>query len=61
MATQPTYAYGTGFGTVGAPPRPVRHPYELRALPHESVFFYRKAIDNTRLVREADPQSRGAC
>jgi hypothetical protein len=25
------------------------------------VFFYRKAIDNTRLVREADPQSRGAC
>jgi len=61
MATQPTYAYGTGFGTVGAPPRPVRHPFELRALPHESVFFYRKAIANTRLVREADPQSRGAC
>jgi hypothetical protein len=33
----------------------------LRALPHDDVFFYCKRIDNSRLVREADPQSRGAC
>lgn len=49
-----------------AGPRPTavraeRDPYHLRALPQEDVFFYCKKIDNTRLVREADPQARGAC
>jgi|SRR5690348_959116 len=38
-----------------------RDPYRLRALPHDDIFFYCKRIDNSRLVREADPQSRGAC
>ena len=38
-----------------------RDPYQLRALPHEGVFFYCKRIDNSRLVREKDPKSRGAC
>jgi hypothetical protein len=38
-----------------------RHPFELRSLPQEDVFFYCKKIDNSRLVREPDPQSRGAC
>jgi len=42
-------------------PRVPRDPYRLRALPHDDVFFYCKRIDNSRLVREADPQSRGAC
>jgi hypothetical protein len=41
--------------------RAERDPFQLRALPHESVFFYCKRIDNSRLVREADPKSRGAC
>jgi hypothetical protein len=41
--------------------RPERDPFQLRALPHESVFFYCKKIDNSRLVREPDPRSRGAC
>ena len=41
--------------------RAERDPYQLRALPHESVFFYCKRIDNSRLVREADPKSRGTC
>jgi hypothetical protein len=41
--------------------RPERDPFLLRALPHEDVFLYSKKIDNSRLVREADPQSRGAC
>jgi hypothetical protein len=41
--------------------RAERDPYRLRALPHDDVFFYCKRIDNSRLVREADPQSRGAC
>lgn len=42
-------------------PRPERHPFALRTMPQEDVFFYCKKIDNSRLVREADPQSRGAC
>jgi hypothetical protein len=41
--------------------RAVRDPFQLRPLPHDDVFFYCKKIDNSRLVREADPQSRGAC
>ena len=33
-------------------------PYRLRALPNEDVYFYRKQIDNSRVVRQADPQAR---
>ena len=35
---------------------PSANPFQLRALPQEDVFFYCKKIDNSRLVREADPQ-----
>jgi hypothetical protein len=35
--------------------------YQLRALPQEDVFFYCKRIDNSRLVREADPRSAASC
>jgi cell division protein FtsL len=42
-------------------PALVRNPYALRALPQADVFFYCKKINNTRLVREPDPQARGAC
>ena len=41
--------------------RTVRDPFELRALPHEHLFLYNKRIDNSRLVREADPKSKDAC
>lgn len=44
-----------------APVRAERDPFQLRALPHEDVYFYCKKIDNSRLVREADPRTRGAC
>ena len=44
-----------------APARAERDEFELRALPHEDVIFYCKKIDNTRLVRDADPKARGAC
>jgi len=33
----------------------------LRPLPGEDLYLYTKKIDNSRLVREPDPQSRGAC
>ena len=36
-------------------------PCRLRALPNEDVFFYCKKIDNSRLVREADPRARNQC
>jgi hypothetical protein len=39
----------------------VRNPYQLRALPQEDVFFFCKKIDNSRLVREADPKAPTAC
>lgn len=38
-----------------------RDPFQLRTLPHEDVYLYCKKIDNSRLVREADPESRGKC
>jgi hypothetical protein len=38
-----------------------RDPFRLRALPHDDVYFYSKRIDNSRLVREENPQARGAC
>jgi hypothetical protein len=71
MATLPAFLK-KNEAPAGAPPsaeavtrsnrtRVERDPYQLRALPHESVFFYCKRIDNSRLVRETDPKSRGAC
>src|SRR6202163_157352 len=71
MATLPTF-----FRRTEAPANPVmaarpvgarmkrdseRDPFQLRALPNDDIFFYCKKIDNFRLVREADPQGRGAC
>lgn len=47
--------------TRSARPRAERDPYALRALPHEDILLFCKKIDNSRLVREADPQARGAC
>jgi cell division protein FtsL len=41
--------------------RAVKCSSQLRALPQDDVFFYCKKIDNSRLVREADPQARGDC
>jgi hypothetical protein len=35
--------------------------YMLRPLPNEDIFFHAKRIDNSRLVREADPRARAEC
>ncbi|HWB86742.1 MAG TPA: hypothetical protein VG675_21535 [Bryobacteraceae bacterium] len=67
MATLPAFLRRTEVTAHGgaarrpAPVRAERDPFQLRALPQEDVFFYCKKIDNSRLVREADPQARGAC
>jgi len=33
----------------------------IRVFPNEDIYFFGKRIDNTRLVRQADPQARGTC
>jgi hypothetical protein len=34
-------------------------PYALTGLPNDDVYFFCKRIDNSRLVRQADTQTRG--
>jgi hypothetical protein len=41
--------------------RTERDPYQLRALPFEDVYFVPKKLDNSKLIREADPRAGGAC
>ncbi len=36
-------------------------PFRLRALPNDDIYFYSKRIDNSRVVRQADPVARGEC
>jgi hypothetical protein len=36
-------------------------PCLLRALPNDDVYFYSKKIDNSRVVRQADPGARSEC
>jgi cell division protein FtsL len=36
-------------------------PFALRAIANEDIFFFVKDIDNSRVVRESDPQARTAC
>jgi len=62
MATMPAFLDKTA--TVdGATPRLARveSAGHLRALPLDDVLFFSKKIDNSRLVRAADPRARGAC
>lgn len=35
--------------------------YRLRAIPNEDVYFFVKHVDNTRVVREADPVAPRRC
>lgn len=68
MATVPQFFRRTALAAGAEAPvvrtesaRIQRDPFLLRTLPQEDVFFYCKKIDNSRLVREADPESRGKC
>lgn len=33
--------------------------FRVRRIPNENIYFFSKAIDNSRLVRERDPKARG--
>lgn len=35
--------------------------YKLRGLPNDDVYFFCKRIDNSRLVRQTDPGTKGQC
>jgi len=58
MATQAKY-FGTLDPVAGA--RGKDDIYRLRKLPNEDIYFFRKAIDNSRIVRRADPRGRTRC
>jgi hypothetical protein len=67
MATLATYFRDGRFNAAGA--QAVRMPeadmqesaYQLRPLPNDAIYFYSKKIDNSRIVRQADPEARGEC
>jgi cell division protein FtsL len=61
MATMPTFFRRAPKPAAGSGLRVEKDPYRLRPLPQDDVFFYCKKIDNSRLVREPDPKSGGAC
>lgn len=49
-------------GAAAAPSRvSTPDPFRLRPLPNEEIYFYRKPIDNSGVVRVADPRARRRC
>jgi hypothetical protein len=52
-------------GSGGSARRRVRRekadPYRLRPIPNEEIYFYKKVIDNSRVMRQADPRGRARC
>ena len=66
MATMPAFLGRTanaGADAAGARAgvRSEKGANSLRSLPLDDVLFFSKKIDNSRLVRAADPRARGAC
>ncbi len=53
------------FGQADDAPRQMlpadREIFRLRTVANEDIYLYVKRIDNSSVVREADPQSSGAC
>jgi len=49
--------------TMGRPEtiRAQSDPFMLRALPNDDIYFYAKKIDNSRVVRQADPAAGSEC
>jgi hypothetical protein len=67
MATLATHFRDTDrFNAAGAqavriPEAAERDSCTLRPLPNDAIYFYSKKIDNSRIVRQADPAARGEC
>lgn len=47
--------------TIGAGAQAADDANALRGLPNDAIYFYSKKIDNSRIVRQADPEARGEC
>jgi hypothetical protein len=63
MATIPEFLSRENSAAVRAHDdrQPERDPFQLRPLPFEDVYFRPKKMDNSKLVREADPRAGSAC
>jgi hypothetical protein len=51
----------TAHGEWREPIRAQIDPFRLRSLPNDQIYFWSKRIDNSRVVRQADPAARGEC
>jgi hypothetical protein len=67
MATQAnsfdTYSTGAAWGN-SAPHKGTGEDcgsFELPPVPNQAIYFYRKPIDNSHVVRQADPDERARC
>lgn len=67
MATQASYfdADRSRAGWAGAAPHEgageKAGSYRLPPVPNQDIYFYRKPIDNSRVVRQDDPRARARC
>ena len=65
MATLATFLRRGDAVAIAAERRETVHgqadPFRLRALPNDRIYFYAKKIDNSRVIRQADPAARGEC
>ena len=61
LATVLDKIFENGVRTAGGVARRAEPSGPVRPFANEDIFFYVKRIDNSRVVRAADPQAREAC
>lgn len=64
LATMYNRLFPRGFEQAAKARMEMRSPgggAALRSFANEDIYFFVKRIDNSRVVREADPQARGTC
>jgi hypothetical protein len=61
LATVLDKVFENGIKTAGGAARRAEASASVRPFANEDIFFYVKRIDNSRVVRAADPQAREAC
>jgi hypothetical protein len=62
MATMPKFSWKFDAARSETKrPELARNPCAPRALPNDDIFLHVKRIDNSRLVRQPDPQAKAEC
>lgn len=62
MATVATYLRRTDLAAVDSESKQeTADPYRLRGLPGDNLYLFSKRIDNSRLIRQANPKTRNEC